>query len=311
MIVVPVRNREKTTLAFLAALAKAQPEPAFPVMIVDDASTDQTVARIRERFPDVTIVPGTGDLWWGGAIELGLRKAYEAGADIFFLINDDCVPEAGTLAKLAQAVRSDPTIIALAHVHSRHTQAVELNQDLVIGREGERDLLNNSTGQCVAFSRKLLDVVGFPDTREVRHYVDGVFFPQARRHGFKIYRLRGAYASCDWGAYRVLPPYIRWLRMDLSFVDYLSFVLFHRKSRYEWRTRLTQMRTRHGWKAYGYFPLRYGILFMQSFASFFSRCIGRSDKRFMAAVNAYQTTRPLLYAALCEELEAGQKMDLS
>lgn len=54
-IVIVTRNRRETlrrTLEQLHAL-----EAAYPIVVVDNASTDGTVAEVRERFPQVDIIP--------------------------------------------------------------------------------------------------------------------------------------------------------------------------------------------------------------------------------------------------------------
>ncbi len=60
-------------------------------MIVDDGSADGTSDYLAEHDPDVVVIPGSGDLWWSGAANLGCRLAIQRGADILLLFNNDNV----------------------------------------------------------------------------------------------------------------------------------------------------------------------------------------------------------------------------
>lgn len=59
------------------------------IFLTDDASTDGTAEAVKERFPNVTIISGTGDLYWAGGMRTAWRKALLCLPDYYFLLNDD------------------------------------------------------------------------------------------------------------------------------------------------------------------------------------------------------------------------------
>jgi GT2 family glycosyltransferase len=61
------------------------------VVVVDDGSPDDTAAHLASHYPDVHVVPGDGDLWWGGATNIGCEYALERGARTLILLNNDNV----------------------------------------------------------------------------------------------------------------------------------------------------------------------------------------------------------------------------
>jgi glycosyltransferase involved in cell wall biosynthesis len=61
------------------------------VVVVDDGSPDDTAAYLATHYPDVRVVPGDGNLWWGGAVNAGCTYAIEAGARTLILLNNDNV----------------------------------------------------------------------------------------------------------------------------------------------------------------------------------------------------------------------------
>ncbi|NEP20169.1 MAG: glycosyltransferase [Leptolyngbya sp. SIO4C1] len=75
-IIIPVHNRKTVTLRCLNHLAAINDLNNFQVLVVDDSSNDDTARAIRAQYPQVHLVIGSGDLWWTGAIKLGMEYAY-------------------------------------------------------------------------------------------------------------------------------------------------------------------------------------------------------------------------------------------
>lgn len=108
-IVVPVHNRKALTQRFLECLA-AQTFRDFAVIVVDDGSTDGTSEVIRDKFPEVILIRGDGNLWWTGAVNLGIRRALlDASADdAVVIINDDLEVDPAYLNRLHRVWQSSP-----------------------------------------------------------------------------------------------------------------------------------------------------------------------------------------------------------
>ncbi|MGH3277260.1 MAG: glycosyltransferase, partial [Streptosporangiaceae bacterium] len=120
--VVVTYNRRQLLMESLAALA-AQTRPAQDVIVVDNASTDETAAAVREHFPRVRLTRltrntgGAGGFAYGmalalaGGTDLGgtdpggtdLGGTDPGGTDLIWLMDDDTVPEPGALAALLDA----------------------------------------------------------------------------------------------------------------------------------------------------------------------------------------------------------------
>ncbi len=89
-VVTPVYNRKKLTEQFLQCLLN-QTYPEIEVIIIDDGSTDGTSEMIETLYPRVTLIKGTGDLWWTGGTNEGLLYVIEKADDddYVLIINDD------------------------------------------------------------------------------------------------------------------------------------------------------------------------------------------------------------------------------
>ena len=89
-VVIPVHGGLSLTVQCLDSLRDCDPLPIM-VVVVDDGSPDDTAAHLATHYPDVHVVRGDGNLWWGGAINAGCNYAMEAGAGTLILLNNDNV----------------------------------------------------------------------------------------------------------------------------------------------------------------------------------------------------------------------------
>lgn len=92
-VLMTCHNRRDKTLACLAALS-ANTLPAgyaLKVFLVDDGSTDGTSAAVLEKYPDVDIIHGDGNLYWNRGMHLAFDKAMTIGFDAYLWLNDDTV----------------------------------------------------------------------------------------------------------------------------------------------------------------------------------------------------------------------------
>lgn len=99
-ILVPVHNRRVITKRCLAHLEELGIRSWAEVLVIDDGSGDGTAEMLSEDFPWVRTVRGDGRLWWGGGIRLGMETALSAGAECVCWLNDDSLPEQGSLEGL-------------------------------------------------------------------------------------------------------------------------------------------------------------------------------------------------------------------
>lgn len=102
--VIPVHNRLEITKRFLGCLL-GQDYVSVQIIIVDDGSTDGTGEYLAQSgLPNLTVITGNGNLWWGGAMRLGMKHVLEVARteDFLLMINDDVYIEAGYVKHLVE-----------------------------------------------------------------------------------------------------------------------------------------------------------------------------------------------------------------
>jgi GT2 family glycosyltransferase len=109
--VVVTHNRPELLLQALAAL-RLQTRPLDAIYVVDNASDEASVARLG-RPPGVTLLRSDVNLGGAGGFALGMARAFEAGHDWIWLLDDDAFARPDALARLLDA-RDDPATLELA-----------------------------------------------------------------------------------------------------------------------------------------------------------------------------------------------------
>ncbi len=100
--VVATFNRKAVLTACLTALL-SQSRPLDEIILIDNASTDGTEEFVKVEFSQVTYVKLSENTGSAGGFGEGLRRAYEKGHDWIWVMDNDAVPLADALEKLASS----------------------------------------------------------------------------------------------------------------------------------------------------------------------------------------------------------------
>jgi GT2 family glycosyltransferase len=106
-VLLTVHNRRETTLRCLERLfaQELSAGTTFTAFLVDDGCTDGTPEAIRERFPQVTLIPGDGSLFWNQGMRLAWKTAAaDADWDAYLWLNDDTMLLPGALTTMLETL---------------------------------------------------------------------------------------------------------------------------------------------------------------------------------------------------------------
>ena len=92
---------------------------AFPtdLLVIDNGSKDETLAYVREHYPDVRVIDNGCNLGFGKANNIGIHYAIEHGYDMVLLLNQDAWLDADALGKLVAVAEKHPEYGIVSPVH--------------------------------------------------------------------------------------------------------------------------------------------------------------------------------------------------
>jgi len=102
-------NNATDTLSCLDSLARLDPPEPW-IIVVDNGSSDDSVARIRAAYPGVTLLETGANLGYAGGNNVGIRHALTHGAEAVCVLNNDVTVDPGFLAPLLAALQSGPDV---------------------------------------------------------------------------------------------------------------------------------------------------------------------------------------------------------
>lgn len=102
-------NGSADTLCCLESLEKIT-YPACEVLLVDNGSTDDSVAILRRAFPQIQLIETGQNLGFVGGNNVGLEYARRTGAEYALLLNNDTEVAPDFLDHLVAAAESSPKV---------------------------------------------------------------------------------------------------------------------------------------------------------------------------------------------------------
>lgn len=122
-VLLPVHNRRQVTEKFVECLRR-QTYRHWHLILIDDGSTDGTAEAVSSRIDSVSVLRGTGNWWWAGSLQQGLkavRHMRPAPADLLLISNDDVQFEDDFLETAVAVLRARPRCLLLARAKNADT----------------------------------------------------------------------------------------------------------------------------------------------------------------------------------------------
>ncbi len=197
-VIIPVHNRRDTTLECLERIYSQMICEWADIIVVDDGSKDGTGDAIAERFGEVVLLNGNGNLWWAGGINAGMRYAHKSGYDFFFWLNDDCRPQPGTLEKMADFCRKSGGICSALSVTPSGYSYGGFIKTLWGLKRIDHGSCDTFGGNCVCFPSSVINAIGYLDAECFpMDPADADYGLRAKKAGFTVCALEEAICEND------------------------------------------------------------------------------------------------------------------
>ena len=218
-ILIPVHNRIEKTIRCLESIYM-QNENDIQIVVVDDGSTDGTKDGIQNKYPEITVLNGTGSLFWTGAVVLGIEYVLKIcnKEDYVLLMNNDVQVKNDTISKLVSfsnshnrkvivnalsvdsndhdtIIKSGTKILSWALNRTKHVYHGASLKSLLSNDVVEVDLL---TGRCLLHPVEIFNKIGNYNSDLLPHYGgDDEFTARVKLFGYKLYILPSAIVYLD------------------------------------------------------------------------------------------------------------------
>ncbi|MCL6431647.1 MAG: glycosyltransferase family 2 protein [Anaerolineae bacterium] len=175
-VIIPNWNGSRFLPTCLGALRRQTFRDA-EVIVVDNASRDQSLQLLQQDYPEVRVVALTENRGFAGGVNAGIRAAH---GEILVLLNNDTEADPGWLEALVRALDQHPEAGMAAskmrlfdrrnHIHSAgdsfRTDGLPANRGVWQEDRGQFDREEYVFGGCggaVAYRRRMLEEIGLLD----------------------------------------------------------------------------------------------------------------------------------------------------
>jgi len=174
--------------------------PNTQIIVVDNASTDNSVKEIKERYPEVRLIENKDNMGFCEGNNIGIMAALEQGSDYVLILNNDTIVEPDFLEGLVRVAESNPEIGAVIpkircfynqqkiwfagyRRVERYSTFMQPETELTDwGRPSDA-----ASGCAILLRRKALEQIGLFDPRFFFAFEDIDFSVRLKAGGFKIY----------------------------------------------------------------------------------------------------------------------------
>lgn len=196
-VIIPNYNGSRLLPTCLDSL-RAQSFRNFEVIVVDNASTDDSVSLLRAQYPEVTIIELSRNHVFAGAVNAGIKRA---GGDIIATLNNDTRADQRWLEELCRALERHPEASFAASKimlfdrpdvinsagDSYGVDGVPRNRGVWekdVGQYDEEEIIFGACAGAAAYRRTLFDDIGAFDEDLIAYCedVDLNFRAQLRNH---------------------------------------------------------------------------------------------------------------------------------
>lgn len=223
-ILLTVHNRKEKTLGCLDNLHKQLPisNYSIDIYLTDDGCTDGTPKAIQEKYPQVTIIKGDGNLFWNRGMCTAWKKAAETkDYDFYLWLNDDTFLFNNAIQiLLREASEKDNKSIIVASIKSKEKDIPTYggyNKMGLIQPNGNLQECDTFNGNCVLIPKYVFNKIGYLDWK-FRHAIGDLDYGyRAKRAGLPNYISSIYLGTCEKN-----PQLPAWARKEVPLVQRLK-----------------------------------------------------------------------------------------
>ena len=207
-VIIPVHNRVDLTINCLNSLRKQDVYDQLNLIIVNDGSTDETENYLNQKFPEVKVLNCDGSLYWGGAVNFGVKYVLKICKlqDWVLLVNNDTELKYNSVSSLIKISNNEKrkclssaltvdvddkrTIIKTGTIVKSwfFNKTYHIYKGLDINQVQNKKPIDVHflTGRCVLHPIEVFKIAGNYDCKNFPHYgCDDEFSMRVKKYGYR------------------------------------------------------------------------------------------------------------------------------
>lgn len=193
-------NRVETTLLCLKSLFAQRSNPELSVFLVDDGSPDKTGEKVKAIYSSVTVIQGTGNLFWCRGMHLAWKTAGD-GYDAYLWLNDDVILQDGALQDILDDAEKTGWKCAIVGTSvdgsGRITYGIQENWKWIEPTGTPKESIGDISGNFVLVPKYVSDKIGIIADCYSHAYGDYDYSARMRKAGIKYCLASKICGRCD------------------------------------------------------------------------------------------------------------------
>ena len=178
--------------------------PNYNIIVVDNASTDESYNKLKNEFPRIPVVVTEFNMGYTGGMNAGAKYAMEHDADYILLSNNDMLYESDFLRILIERIETDSTIGIISpkvlYMHDTNMiycaggefklfrcGAVNMFKGMPSEKYGNEEReITSAEGSCLLIRKEVFEKAGYYNDKYFIYFEDIDFSDRVRKY-YKIY----------------------------------------------------------------------------------------------------------------------------
>lgn len=243
-------NRKEKTLSCLERVyaQKLPDEGGLNIFMTDDNSSDGTAQAVADRFPEVKVFTGNGNLFWAGGMRNSWKEAFKTDPDYYLLLNDDTLLFETAILSLLNyyEVTETKDAIVIGSTLDEAKQEISYGgrklfspgkvQSYNVYSDTEYLECDMANANIMMVPKTAVQKIGILSDRYTHSIADFDYTLRAKKAGFRVMVVPGVLGHCiddhgrNWKSSKVsLRDRIKYLKSPkgLAYKEYLKFVRTH------------------------------------------------------------------------------------
>ncbi len=207
-VLITCHNRvEKTLMCLENFFSSEKPQNFnFEIFLTDDGSTDGTKIKVKNRYSEINIINGDGNLFWNGGMRLAWSSAVEKCTyDFFMWLNDDTNIYKDSINEMFNCyykhlIHNNNTPIVVGACSKNYKSEIFSyglrENDKVLYPNGDLQSGNIMNGNFVLVPKKIFEKIGILSNSYTHSMGDIDYGLTSVNNGFVLITTRKFVASC-------------------------------------------------------------------------------------------------------------------